>query len=133
MSSEMVDAMEGEMELMAEKIEQSEMALLEARARVVILEDAAASLEEALERIVSWSKAYLRQVAVDFKAHSQLGIRAIEGRMENLTELLASTGEQPEDRRAWDHLLAHCPVGVLEDALERRNYELARDLSRGDE
>jgi hypothetical protein len=58
MSSEMVDAMYGEMELMAAKIEQSEMALLEARARVVILEDAAASLEEALERIVSWSKAY---------------------------------------------------------------------------
>jgi hypothetical protein len=72
-----------------------------------------------------------RQVQADFEAHRKLGIRAIESRMEELTELLASTGEQPDDRRAWDHLLAHCPVGVLEDALERRNEDLARYLSRG--
>jgi hypothetical protein len=59
-------------------------------------------------------------------------IQNIDDLMAYLTEVLAGTGEQPGDRRAWDHLLAHCPVGVLEDALEKRNEDLARDLSRGD-
>lgn len=41
--------------------------------------------------------------------------------MMDLADHFADTLEQPDDARAWDHLLIYCPREALERRLERIN------------
>jgi hypothetical protein len=50
---------------------------------------------------------------------SALNAKAVEVRLNEASDLIAGTLEQPADPRAWEVLLIYCPKDLLEKRLRR--------------